>query len=69
MSTTYDTLAAARPFPDAPQPTATVSGLRLKDLPYVGVHRRPDGQGRDADSLRPPSGHRPRHRRLVPSAS
>jgi hypothetical protein len=70
MSTATDTLdqAAARPFPGALRPAATMSGL-LKELPYVGAHRRRDGQGLDADSLRPQSGHRPRHRRLVSSAS
>ena len=69
MSIATDTLdqAPARPIPGPLRP-ATMSGL-LKELPYVGAHRRRDGQGLDADSLRPQSGHRPRHRRLVCSAS
>ena len=59
---------AARPFPNTLPPAAAMSAL-LKELPYVGAHRRRDGLGLDAGSLRPQSGHRPRHRRLVPSAS
>jgi hypothetical protein len=70
MSTAHGTLdLATAAFQHAQPPLAAIGGLRLKDLPYVGVHRRHDGQGLDADGLRPQSGHRPRHRRLLTSAS
>jgi hypothetical protein len=71
MSIAYDTLdqAAARPVPPAQPLAAAGTGLRFQQLPYVGLHRRRDGRDGTADSLRPQSAHRPRHRRLVPSAS
>jgi hypothetical protein len=71
MSIAYDTLdlAAARPVTPVQPLAAAVTGLRFQDLPYVGLHRRHDGQDGTADSLRPQSAHRPRHRRLVSSAS
>jgi hypothetical protein len=66
MSTAYGTLDQAAPsaHPHAQQPLADRSGQQPGGWsPYVGLHRRRDGQGLDPDDAQHRPGHRPRHRR------
>ena len=66
MSTAYGTLdqAVPSPHPHARQPLADRSGQQPGGWSsYVGVRRRPDGQGLDPDDAQHRPGHRPRHRR------
>lgn len=65
MSTAHSTLdrAAASPDPLAQQPLAGVSGQQPGGPSfYVGVHRRGDGHGLDADHAQRQLRYRPRHR-------
>jgi hypothetical protein len=66
MSTAYSTLdqAALSAHPHAQQLLADRSGQQPGGWsPYVGLHRRRDGQGLDLDDAQHRPGHRPRHRR------